>query len=92
MYMAVRAKIIDEICGKYIARHPNTIVIHLGCGLDSRCLRVNRDSAKWYDIDFESVIDLRRQFYVENENYKMIGKSVTDLRWLDEINIEIKVF
>ena len=86
MYMAVRAKIIDEICSRYIIQNPNTTVIHLGCGLDSRCLRVNKDSIKWYDIDFESVIDLRKQFYGENERYKMIGKSVTDLSWLNEID------
>lgn len=41
MYMAVRAKIIDEICIKYITQNSNTTVIYLGCGLDSRCLRVN---------------------------------------------------
>lgn len=29
---------------------------------------------------------LRKQFYVENENYKMIGKSVTDTSWFDEID------
>lgn len=86
MYMAVRAKIIDGICSKYIDQNNNTTVIHLGCGLDSRCLRVNKDSIKWYDIDFESVIDLRKRFYAENEKYKMIGKSVTDLSWLDEID------
>ncbi len=86
MYMAVRAKIIDEICNKYITQNPNTIVIHLGCGLDSRCLRVNTDNVKWYDIDFESVIGLRKQFYVENEKYKMIGKSATDLSWIDAID------
>lgn len=86
MYMAVRAKIIDEICSRYIIQNSNTTVIHLGCGLDSRCLRVNKDRIKWYDIDFESVIDLRKQFYVENERYKMIGKSVTDLSLLDEID------
>lgn len=47
---------------------------------------MNKDSIKWYDIDFESVIDLRKQFYGENERYKMIGKSVTDLSWLNEID------
>lgn len=86
MYMAVRAKIIDEICRRYIAQNHNIIVIHLGCGLDSRCLRVNTDNVKWYDIDFENVINLRKQFYGENEKYKMIGKSVTDLSWLDRID------
>lgn len=88
MYMATRAKIIDEICERYINQNPNITVIHLGCGLDSRSLRINNDSIRWYDIDFESVIDLRKKFYTESEQYKMIGKSVTDLSWLDEIDID----
>lgn len=88
MYMALRAKIIDEICNRYITQNPNTTVIHLGCGLDSRCLRVDNNNISWYDIDFQSVIDLRKQFYKETEKYKMIGKSVTDLSWLDEIDLD----
>lgn len=88
MYMAVRAKIIDEICSRYIAQNHNATIIHLGCGLDSRCLRVNEDSIRWYDVDFENVINLRKQFYIENEKYKMIGKSVTDLSWINEIKAE----
>lgn len=88
MYMALRAKTIDEICNKYINQNPSTTVIHLGCGLDSRSLRVNNNNISWYDIDFQSVIDLRKQFYAETENYKMIGKSVTDLTWLDEIDLD----
>lgn len=88
MYMALRAKIIDEICNKYITENPSTTVIHLGCGLDSRYLRINDKNINWYDIDFKSVIDLRKQFYTETQNYKMIGKSVTDLSWIDKIDIE----
>ena len=88
MYIALRAKIIDEICNRYITQNPNTTVIHLGCGLDSRCLRVDNNNISWYDIDFQSVIDLRKQFYEETEKYKMIGKSVTDLSWLDEIDLD----
>lgn len=88
MYMALRAKIIDEICNRYITQNPSTTGIHLGCGLDSRCLRVDNNNISWYDIDFQSVIDLRKQFYAETENYKMIGKSVTDLSWLDEIDFD----
>jgi len=86
MYMALRAQRIDEICNKYILENKNTTIIHLGCGLDSRCLRVKNNYCNWYDIDFESVINLRKQFYEENDKYKMIGKSVTDLSWLDEIS------
>jgi len=86
MYMASRASVFDNICNKYIEDNSDAIIIHLGCGLDSRVLRVNQNYKKWYDLDFESVIDLRKNFYEENDKYQMIGKSVTDLSWLDKLN------
>lgn len=85
MYMAARARQIDELCNEYIKENKNLVIIHLGCGLDSRALRVNQEYNMWYDLDFESVIELRKQYYKESEKYKMIGKSVTDLTWLDGI-------
>jgi len=86
MYMSVRAVIIDELCNKYISDHPNTIIIHLGCGLDSRCLRVNQNFSIWYDIDYESVINIRKKFYDTDSKYKMIGSSVIDFKWIEQID------
>lgn len=85
MFMSVRALIIDELCNKYLLEHPGAIVIHLGCGLDSRCLRVKGNYKIWYDIDYESVIEIRKKFYKEDNHYQMIGSSVTDYKWLDQI-------
>lgn len=85
MYMSVRALIIDELCNKYILEHPNTTIIHLGCGLDSRCLRVNGNYKNWYDIDYEEVISIRKNFYNEDNSHKMIGSSVLDFKWLGQI-------
>ena len=91
MYMSLRASIIDELTNKYLSSHKDAMVIHLGCGLDSRNLRVNQDYYKWYDIDFENVIDIRRRFYDENDNYEMIGSSVMDFKWLDQVETKNNV-
>lgn len=85
MFMSVRALVIDELCNKYILEHPNATIIHLGCGLDSRCLRVNQDYKTWYDIDYEEVIDIRKKFYNQDSVYKMVGSSVLDFKWLEQI-------
>lgn len=85
MFMSLRALIIDELCNKYILEHPNATIIHLGCGLDSRCLRVKENYKIWYDIDYESVIEIRKNFYKEDNHHQMIGSSVTDYKWLDQI-------
>lgn len=86
MFMSVRALIIDELCNKYINEHPNATIIHLGCGLDSRCIRVNQNFNIWYDVDYKNVIDIRKKFYETNSKHKMIESSVTDYKWLNHIS------
>ncbi len=91
MYMSLRSLIIDELCNKYIEKHSNATIIHLGCGLDSRNLRVNKNFANWYDIDYENVIDIRKKYYKEDSKYNMIGSSVVDYKWLEKIKINDNV-
>lgn len=86
MYMSVRALLIDELCNKYILEYDNVTIIHLGCGLDSRCLRVNQNFSTWYDVDYEVVIEIRKEFYETDSKYNMIGSSILDFKWLDKIN------
>ena len=38
-----------------------------------------------FDVDQPNVIALRRKLYDERDGYRMIGSSVTDEVWLDEI-------
>src|SRR5262249_33122675 len=58
----------------------------LGCGLDGRRFRLAPpESVLWFDIDQPAVIELRRRLYDETDHYRMIGSSVTDPEWLDQI-------
>jgi len=84
--LAMRAKQLDYYANEYIKNHDNPIVIHLGCGFDSRYFRIDSKNAIWYDIDFPNVIELRKHFYNENDNYHMIGSSVTDKSWVEKIS------
>lgn len=86
LYMSVRSLMIDELCNDYLDNNDDVTVIHLGCGLDSRCLRVNQKYSIWYDIDYEEVIKLRNEYYDEDDKYKMICSSVSDLSWINKID------
>ena len=85
IYMAMRAKQYDEQAEQF-AENSESIIIHLGCGLDSRINRVKNKPKKWYDLDFPDVIELRRKYYEENEYYTMLSSSVTDYNWLDSVD------
>lgn len=84
--LPMRAKHLDSWTREFLAAHPNSTVLHLGCGLDSRVYRIDPPvTVRWYDVDLPDVIELRRSLYPERYEYEMIGVSVTDLHWLDGI-------
>jgi O-methyltransferase involved in polyketide biosynthesis len=84
--MAIRARQYDEWLQEFLARHRDAVVLNLGCGLDTRVSRIDPPaSIRWFDIDFPEVIDLRKKFFADGSNYKMLATSLSDERWLDLI-------
>lgn len=80
-----RAKKLDAATRSFLVDHPDGVVLHLGCGLDSRYWRVDNDQVEWYDLDMSPVIELRQRFYATHDRYHLIGSSVTDLDWMNKI-------
>lgn len=90
--IVIRAKQLDLWTSGFLAEHPDSTVLHLGCGLDSRAIRVDPPrSVRWFDVDYPEVIELRRRLYPEREGYQMIASSVTDPGWLEEVPNDLPV-
>jgi O-methyltransferase involved in polyketide biosynthesis len=84
--LAIRAKTLDDWVTAFLAKHPDAMVLHLGCGLDTRVFRLDPPTGvEWFEVDYPEVIELRRKLYPARENYHLIGSSVTDPGWLDKV-------
>lgn len=83
--MAMRAKVFDCWVQKKLAEFPDAAVLHMGCGLDSRCRRIGEISGMWYDMDFPAVISARKNWFVESEHYRMLSGNVLELNWKEAI-------
>ena len=84
--MVVRSKHLDEWVREFLASNPDAVVLNLGCGLDSRVLRIGPGmGVSWFDLDLPEVIAERRKFYEQTERYRMLESSVTEGQWLDGI-------
>ena len=84
--IATRAATLDELTTRFLADHPDAVVLQVGCGMDSRAFRVNPPAGvEWFDVDYPDVIDLRRQLFPTRDHYHMIGAPLDDLHWLDEV-------
>jgi O-methyltransferase involved in polyketide biosynthesis len=87
--IACRAKQFDMFTAQFIAAHPAATVLHLGCGLDSRVLRVDPPpTVKWFDVDYPDVIELRRRVLPGHTGYTMIGSPLSDLGWLEQTPVD----
>ncbi|WP_197514298.1 class I SAM-dependent methyltransferase [Mycobacterium sp. E342] len=83
---AVRSKAYDRRVKGYLDGHPACVVLHLGCGLDTRAYRVDPPATvDWYDIDLPDVIALRRKLFEQRPGLHVVGASVTDPELLDGI-------
>ena len=51
----------DRYARDFLARNPESVVVHIGCGLDARFERVDNGTIEWYDLDLPDVIELRRK-------------------------------
>jgi O-methyltransferase involved in polyketide biosynthesis len=84
-YMGIRSAVFDEWLKLQLEEFDDAVVIHVGCGMDSRVLRVGCKNHKWYDVDFPEVIEERKTYYAESSNYQMIADDVRDCKWLTSI-------
>ncbi len=86
--VALRLREFDRHTRDFLARCPEAVVVHLGCGLDTRFERVDNGQVEWYDLDLSEVIELRRKLIGgEGARYHLLECSVFDSTWLDAVSI-----
>ncbi len=84
--VALRSVQFDAFITEYLKDHRPAAVLHLGCGLHSRAFRIAApEGVQWFDVDLPNVIALRRQLCSESDTYRMVGSSVTDRGWINEL-------
>lgn len=80
--ICARARRLDDWTRSFLAAHPEGQVLHLGCGLDSRPLRLARPAgSRWIDVDRPTVIGLRREVYDLPDDVESVAASVGEAGW-----------
>ena len=84
-HMGMRSAVFDCWTEQQMRQLPDALILHVGCGLDSRCRRVGTDGRLWFDMDFPEVIGERKRYFTETDSYHMIGSDLRTEGWLEEI-------
>jgi O-methyltransferase involved in polyketide biosynthesis len=86
--LILRNREFDRHACAFLARCPEAVVVHIGCGLDSRFERVDDGKVEWYDLDLPQVIELRRELIGgETPRYHLLAHSAFDRAWLDIVSV-----
>jgi O-methyltransferase involved in polyketide biosynthesis len=84
-YMGMRSAVFDLWTREQLGDDAGAVVLHVGCGMDSRCIRVEHPGHLWYDVDFPEVIAQRKRYFAETETNHMIASDIREDGWLREI-------
>ncbi len=83
LYLSMRARAFDDWAKERI--RPDTVVLHIGCGMDSRVLRIGNSAKCWYDIDFPEVLAQRKRYFQEDKGYTMLAGDAAKPQWVEEL-------
>lgn len=84
--IAIRARTLDDWVRTLIASHPECCVLHLGCGLDTRVFRIDPPKGvRCFAVDYPKVVALRQRLYPARAGCELIGSSVVDPAWLEQM-------
>ena len=85
-HIALRARKYDAYTRTFLADTPGGLVVSLGCGFDTRYWRVSDRPWPYVEVDLPAVIEAKRQVLGDIALYRMIGGSVLEDEWLEEIS------
>jgi len=85
----MRMRKFDNHVRDFLVRNPDAIVVHIGCGLDTRFERVvaRNSRVEWFDLDMPDVMELRRKLISnDSKHYHTLATSVFETKWFDEVD------
>jgi O-methyltransferase involved in polyketide biosynthesis len=85
VHIAIRAKKYDDYARDFLQRFPDGVIVNIGCGLDSRFLRIDNGQGIFYDLDLPEIIEIKKDFFDETSRYHLIASSVLDYGWMEMV-------
>ena len=83
----MRMRKFDAHVRDFLKRRAEAVVVHIGCGLDTRFERVDDGRVEWFDLDLPDVMELRRRLIGnENSRYHALAASAFDEEWLEAVS------
>jgi O-methyltransferase involved in polyketide biosynthesis len=82
--LVLRVREFDRFVRDFMDQNPKGVVVHIGCGLDTRFERVDNGKVEWYDLELPEVVHLRRALMSpQSSRYHLLEGSVFEADWME---------
>ena len=82
---AVRSANFDRYIRNFLQRHPDGVIVQLGCGLETTYYRCDNGRAIWYEVDFPNTMEVRKTVLREAERERFYAGNPFLCEWMAEI-------
>jgi len=83
----MRMKKFDHYARTFLLQNPKAVIVHIGCGSDTRFDRVDNGHVEWFDLDLPDVIELRKKLINgESNRCHNLVASVFEDGWFKEVS------
>jgi O-methyltransferase involved in polyketide biosynthesis len=87
--LVCRVREFDRFARDFLTAQPDGVVVHIGCGLDTRFERVDNGRVEWFDLDLPEVIELRRKLIGDDSSrYHLLPCSVLGPVWIEKVKVK----
>lgn len=86
---AVRSANIDRHIQDFLSRHPDGVIVQLGCGLETTFNRNDNGRTCWYGVDLPEVIEYRKTLLSESNREKLLATDAFSKQWLRQVREEV---
>jgi len=87
-YLALRARKYDDYTRAFLEENPGGWVVSLGSGFDTRYWRISGKPWNYIEVDLPEVIAVKREVLGADPEYEMIGCSVLENHWLEQVTVK----
>ena len=84
--VVARTILLDKMTKQFLQEHPDTTVVNIACGLDTRCYRCEGNYRHWFNLDLEETMKIRRRFMEETDKISQISCSAMDPVWTQKVS------
>lgn len=88
--VVARTIMLDRKLADIISKFPDSVIVSIAAGFDSRFARLDNGRIRWFDLGLPDAIEVRKKVFPEQDRVTMIAGNALDPAWCGPVREALK--